>query len=121
MLHYALFFSFHDGLTGLTWGEHREHLHKRDAVNVLFLHNWKEVTLVPCSKVVKDSPRSCGPCPRYDTVLDPLHYHVFGLLLCGVPCVALCFGKAAATLRSPWPLVALLCETNKHTHTLIFQ
>lgn len=42
--------------------------------------------------------------------LDPLHYHGFGLLcFCGMPRDALCFGKVAATLRSPWSVVALLC------------
>lgn len=41
--------------------------------------------------------------------VEPLHYHVSGLLVCRRPCV-LHFGGGAATLRSPGSAVTLLCK-----------
>lgn len=99
-----------------------ESIHAKETlVNVLFLHNCEDAmllqSLVPSSKVLTYSPRKWGPCPLQDTSLDPLHYHVFGLLFCSRRCAALPFERAATTLRSPWPLAALLCKIHKNKIT----
>lgn len=87
-VHYAVF-SF---LT-FTWGG-TESISAKEMDYVLLQ------CLLPCSEVLKDSPWKCGPSPLSDT-LDPLRYHVVGLLFCGGTCVDLLFGRGAATLRSP--------------------
>lgn len=60
----------------------------------------------------KDSPRKC--VLLYD-IAFPLHYHVFGLIFCA----ALGFGIGAVTLRSPWPVVALIWKEHNQIRNKI--
>lgn len=54
---------------------HRENLCKRNAMNALFLNNWRQLCCCPllCNKVLKDSPGQCGPYPHYNTTQSFFH------------------------------------------------
>lgn len=71
---------------------------------------------MPCSKVLKDSTGKCGTL--YDTASAVIiHYHGFGLLVFGGPCIAFDFERGAATLRSPRATFTLLCKRHISKNT----